>query len=135
MHYLTSFPVKTYQSKLFTRLHETKLDCRVLILMSAGLGQIWNYSKINQLRYSRPTPRKAESESDPRLLGIMPKIIYKSFHPIPWNKDTDYWHCISLQLSRSEKKLSKISKGTRITPNLSTLYTCIYTAEQFPCTL
>lgn len=36
--------------------------------------------------------RKAESEYDPKLLGIMPKMIYKVFLPVPWNKDTDYWH-------------------------------------------
>lgn len=35
---------------------------------------------------------KAESEYDPKLLGIMPKMIYKPFFPVPRNKDTDYWH-------------------------------------------
>lgn len=39
---------------------------------------------------------KAESEYDPKLLGIMPKMIYKSFLSVPGNKDTDYWHYISL---------------------------------------
>lgn len=39
---------------------------------------------------------KTESEYDPKLLGIMPKMIYKPFLPVPGNKDTDYLHYISL---------------------------------------
>lgn len=39
---------------------------------------------------------KAESEYDPKPLGVMPKMIYKPFLPVPGNKDTDYWHYISL---------------------------------------
>lgn len=87
-----------HQPKLLTQLHETKLDCRVLILMSAGWGQTWKYCKVNQLKYSRSMPGKEESESNRELLGIMPNMIHKFLHPLPCDKDTDYWNCISLML-------------------------------------